>query len=334
MPEHNAAESRSHFAAWALVSAPLVLGFDLTDDVRMKAAWPVISNEDVIEIDQTWVQDADWPSGRLLRQWQAPNVPTLTVRGTCGLNGCVDPNENCTKWAAEQQCDLNPTYMRTHCRRSCGTCEHNANFTSFIFEESSTPGVGVVRVGDNLCLDSHGQLPAGHSGSNVMHAIACVDGETGQQWHFNKSNGVIKSVANGLCLHASANWLWSGVPIVDLSSCDMTHPNERWTLHQNGTLSNGQYGCIEVSFDSGPPSTIWTKPMRGGRLALLAINGADQTQHITLNFNELKLGAAKWDAKDVWTGTSLGAVTEVARAVPAHDCVLIVLAPLTSTSLP
>ena len=26
MPEHNAAESRSHFSAWAVVSSPLTLG--------------------------------------------------------------------------------------------------------------------------------------------------------------------------------------------------------------------------------------------------------------------------------------------------------------------
>lgn len=39
MPEHNAAESRSHLSAWALVSAPLALGFDLTDDAKMDAAW-------------------------------------------------------------------------------------------------------------------------------------------------------------------------------------------------------------------------------------------------------------------------------------------------------
>ena len=38
MPEHNLAESRSHMGAWAIVSAPLVLGFDLRDDAKLGAA--------------------------------------------------------------------------------------------------------------------------------------------------------------------------------------------------------------------------------------------------------------------------------------------------------
>ena len=52
MPEHNDAESRSHFSAWAVVSAPLVLGFDLSDEAKVAAAWPVISNREAIAISQ------------------------------------------------------------------------------------------------------------------------------------------------------------------------------------------------------------------------------------------------------------------------------------------
>jgi hypothetical protein len=41
----------------------------------------------------------------------------------------------------------------------------------------------------------------------------------------------------------------------------------------NGSLTNAEYGCVGVSYDSGPPSTIWAKPLEGGRTALLVING-------------------------------------------------------------
>ena len=37
----SAHESASHFAAWAMVSAPLVLGFDLTNRTRLGLAWLV-----------------------------------------------------------------------------------------------------------------------------------------------------------------------------------------------------------------------------------------------------------------------------------------------------
>ena len=81
MPEHNAAESRSHISAWAIVSSPMTLSFDLSDDAKMNAVWPIISNKEVIEISQTWVANESQPSGRLLKQWQAQNVPTLAVIG-------------------------------------------------------------------------------------------------------------------------------------------------------------------------------------------------------------------------------------------------------------
>jgi len=109
MPEHNAAESRSHFAAWAMVSAPLVLGFDLSDKAKLATAWPIISNKEVIAISQTWVKGAPYPSGKLVKSWQAKNVPTFAVRGGCAAAACKDDNPNCTRWAKEQQCEANPS---------------------------------------------------------------------------------------------------------------------------------------------------------------------------------------------------------------------------------
>ena len=48
------AESRSHFAAWCVVSSPLVLGFDLTDATIMKTVMPLISNAKALQINQEW----------------------------------------------------------------------------------------------------------------------------------------------------------------------------------------------------------------------------------------------------------------------------------------
>lgn len=52
--EESAHESASHFAAWAIVSAPLVLGFDLTNATRLDLAWPTISNALAINVSQSW----------------------------------------------------------------------------------------------------------------------------------------------------------------------------------------------------------------------------------------------------------------------------------------
>lgn len=53
----NAAETRSHFGAWCIVSSPLILSHDiLNDDIAMGASkvWEVISNKEAIRVNQAW----------------------------------------------------------------------------------------------------------------------------------------------------------------------------------------------------------------------------------------------------------------------------------------
>ena len=48
------AEARSHFAAWCISSAPLILGFDLTDPAALARAQPIVGNSRAIGINQAW----------------------------------------------------------------------------------------------------------------------------------------------------------------------------------------------------------------------------------------------------------------------------------------
>jgi len=57
-------ESRSHFGAWCVVSAPLILGFDLTSSAKVDSVWDIITNTEAIAVSQTW---AGHP-GRLVSQ--------------------------------------------------------------------------------------------------------------------------------------------------------------------------------------------------------------------------------------------------------------------------
>lgn len=47
-------EWRTHFAMWAVTSSPLILGFDLTDTARLRAAWPIVANEEALAVSQSW----------------------------------------------------------------------------------------------------------------------------------------------------------------------------------------------------------------------------------------------------------------------------------------
>jgi len=70
---NNDTEERAHFGAWIIVSAPLILGFDLTNQTILNRVWPLISNTEALAISQTW---AGHP-GRLLQSFFPP-PPTST----------------------------------------------------------------------------------------------------------------------------------------------------------------------------------------------------------------------------------------------------------------
>ena len=80
--EMNATEWKTHFSAWCITSAPLVLGMDLRDKVALDKAWPIISNRAVLEVQATWVGD----SGRLwARSEETTEVPNCGHGKGCQL---------------------------------------------------------------------------------------------------------------------------------------------------------------------------------------------------------------------------------------------------------
>ena len=58
------AEARTHFAAWCIVSSPLVLSHDMTNDTTMDAVWDIISNREALAVNDAWAGDA----GVLIKQ--------------------------------------------------------------------------------------------------------------------------------------------------------------------------------------------------------------------------------------------------------------------------
>ena len=79
--ELNATEWRFHFGGWAIVSAPLVLGMDVRDGDQLDAVWPVISNKEVIEVNQLWAGDA----GTLVARGEPVTVPNCGQGKACSV---------------------------------------------------------------------------------------------------------------------------------------------------------------------------------------------------------------------------------------------------------
>eukprot|EP01060_Flectonema_neradi_P036085 TRINITY_DN6848_c0_g1_i1.p1 TRINITY_DN6848_c0_g1~~TRINITY_DN6848_c0_g1_i1.p1 ORF type:complete len:433 (+),score=74.42 TRINITY_DN6848_c0_g1_i1:57-1301(+) len=47
-------EDRTHFGAWCIVSSPLTLGMDMSNDTVMDRVWPIITNTEAIAVNQAW----------------------------------------------------------------------------------------------------------------------------------------------------------------------------------------------------------------------------------------------------------------------------------------
>lgn len=270
--DESANESASHFAAWSIVSAPLVLGFDLTNATRLELAWPTISNALAINVSQSWEAGTHafqltilpvWPtsdskcimmpaslilgradpSGSLLKSWQGITKESVVIG--CG-NGCSceDKNPKCREWAKQGQCQANPGYMSADCAASCPSTSNSSGWK--LPQENADSGAVVTPSGK--CLDTAGQLtPAPGSGLNWLRTADCDASSTTQKWRY--VNNTIKSTATGQCVGVQSHWLW-GQPMVSMMSCANVKQSGL-TLHGNGTLSSmSGYGCLGTDMRS------------------------------------------------------------------------------------
>lgn len=51
-------EARTHFGAWCIVSSPLILSHDMTDDAVTDSIWDIITNTEAIAVNQAWAGDS------------------------------------------------------------------------------------------------------------------------------------------------------------------------------------------------------------------------------------------------------------------------------------
>ena len=73
-------EDRAHFGAWVVVSAPLTLGYDLTDENITERIWPIVSNKLAIAINRAWAGSP----GRLVSEVPSQHVNASFLGRRCG----------------------------------------------------------------------------------------------------------------------------------------------------------------------------------------------------------------------------------------------------------
>ena len=76
-PQISVVESYTHFAAWCITSAPLILGFDLANSTAYDEVYPIVTNALALKINQEW---AGQPGG--LAECSKENFTTHDVTTT------------------------------------------------------------------------------------------------------------------------------------------------------------------------------------------------------------------------------------------------------------
>ena len=88
-------ESYAHFAAFAVSSSPLILGFDLTDKEKYDEVYPIISSKRALEINQDW---AGHPGEPVLDSGSYFDAPTAVGAGARCLQTHTCKNQSFPTW--------------------------------------------------------------------------------------------------------------------------------------------------------------------------------------------------------------------------------------------
>jgi len=199
---NNFNEERAHFGAWVIVSAPLILGYNLTDKPTTDRVWPIITNTEALAISQTW---AGHP-GMLLNSWN-PGPPTSVLYLWAIDCNASDPSQvkyayNSTSktitYSGNGGLCLDYTSSSELVAQKCGSSTNQ----QFTYDSSSK----TLKAANGQCVDINNfQGP-------VVELWSC-NGGCNQQWNFNSDGTLSDSCSGGnplRCVSAKVNSPFSG----------------------------------------------------------------------------------------------------------------------------
>jgi hypothetical protein len=237
-------EDRTHFGAWAIASAPLILGHDLASDETNDKIWPIITNKAAIRVSQTFAERERLHPGGMVREWTpsspAPAPPSPAPPSPSSYLWAV--GNKSTGWTA-------PTVGKP------GPIKHTAS---------------------GLCVDAG----AGGDQGDVIGVKLCSSTAASQQFVLEENGNLHVAMADGKRCLAVQNW--EG-PEVVMWGCNKGE-NEEWVVAPGSVCSKGsaqhQARCLAVKdTPPGPPS----KPGHsGGNLQLWAKRTFSWGSHLDL----------------------------------------------------
>ena len=187
MPSYE--ENRAHFAAWCIISAPLVLGLDLTNNATVDSVWDIIANPEAIAVNQAWAGDP----GHLVSSWSpvpANDTTPYAWAVKCDATDATqsgftyDPTTQAIKSAKGDCLDSDSATQGTLEFKTCGTSVASQQFT--------LAGTSIQQ--DGKCMDVFDFK------GPVVQMYGCNSGSNQQlTWNPDGKSRQLKS-ASGQCL--------------------------------------------------------------------------------------------------------------------------------------
>jgi alpha-galactosidase len=316
-------EERTHFGAWAIVSSPLVLSLDLTDDEIMDRVWPILANKEVIEVNQAYFGYSGGPFSSSVDaprtntsdrhyfwkplNWAGSDVAVLLINSaettkTLSLNFADVPGVagNChirDLWEHRDISSLTNSVSFT-------IAKHDSKFLKLTGCTVATSTYAVFNPSSGLCLEI---APEQYPNNHAQAQINTCNGEFNQRWEFR--GNLLVNTASGKCLEASNPLLFPSALIsngrkVQLFDCNGDW-NQEWDL-VGGQLVNPSAGmCLDI-FNQGISAREGKKFPDGGTVSLYSCDATKPNQlwdaHSTLHESTAKEVAMKilWVISSPW----------------------------------
>lgn len=255
-PLSDPVELRAMFSTYSIMAAPLILSFDVLDDTKLAPAWSILTNEEIIAINQ-----ASGEPGRLLRKWSnhPKTDPIFAWADDCSDEAVgkwlYDNASSQLRWIAANTPDSAGT-------EACLTAGGDGQLLQI--EECNVSSATQRWLFLNGRLWWKNGLPHGARGEEVgsLQAKECNLSQVGQRWRVSSAPGhsTTSNVQNVLPYRVGGCWEITGCSFGDGADVGTTYgckpipngtggcdANGAWAFNENGTITSVMSGaCLRV----------------------------------------------------------------------------------------
>ena len=302
------AEDQTNFGLYCITSSPLILSFDLTDEIRMKQRLPIFSNQEAIDINQQWVGhpgkliqtfrqsdktqylDAVPCNSTEIQGWSFRDVAPIALPAS-NSNSSINKDIRTVQIVAPNGIDCVDLIIQAPLR----VVKCNVNTSTQILEYNTITG----HLGKSHPMQdgsSYGYINVGSKvGPLTQFTKSYGTDQCNEEYYIDIETGIFSTrCGDGKKTH------------------DVAEPRCMKTVNASKEIfvdNNSEHFVRNITHQ------IWAKPLRNGEIAVLVVNRAiENGLKFLLQFDTLMFGSnkttegteSKYRVRDVWKHKDLG----------------------------